>query len=123
MKIRLHLIFWIALALFVCTCGDISVGERETDEVAADDDTGAELTWENFGQSFFGSFCTRCHFSPPTNSAPFSLVTYGDVISHLDRIQIRAIEQRTMPPSAPIPADSDLEDLEIWIDAGAPEAN
>jgi hypothetical protein len=83
--------------------------------------TTGTLTYNNFAASFFSSYCTRCHTSPPQNGAPFSLATYNDVLLHIGRVRARATVTKTMPPSAPFPSDSERNDLQTWIDDGAIE--
>ncbi|MFT4752610.1 MAG: hypothetical protein ACI85Q_000142 [Salibacteraceae bacterium] len=57
-----------------------------------------------------------CHYS---TQAP-SLINYQEVIDNLDRIQVRALQERTMPPSGPMP-ECDHKKLTQWIADGAPE--
>jgi len=75
--------------------------------------------------------CAPCHH--PGESAPFSLLTYGDVKSHARQISY-TVQKRIMPPWLPGPADFELEgddrltEQEIalfqkWVDDGLREGD
>jgi len=75
--------------------------------------------------------CASCH--RPGDIGPFSLITYDDVRRHATQIA-SVTASRTMPPWKPLPgrgefqnerrlSDRELETLQQWIAAGAPEGD
>jgi len=76
--------------------------------------------------------CAPCHH--PGEAAPFSLLTYGDFRKRAKQIGI-VTRTRYMPPWLPLPdhggpflgdrrlSDADLETIQDWIEAGAPEGD
>lgn len=58
-----------------------------------------------------------CHYTGV--QAP-ALTNYDEVKANLERIQVRALEERTMPPSGPL-STCDHNQLTQWIADGAPE--
>ncbi len=86
----------------------------------------AELTYENFAQDFFSSYCARCHSSELSgadrNGAPVGRDwDQLEVIRQFpDSIRNRTFEQANMPTSAPFPSDEERQQLADWIDCGAP---
>ena len=67
------------------------------------------VTWENWGESFFLTWCSSCHAQSATDrqDAPESIFfdSEKDVVLWLDRIQVRVIEQQTMPVGGGISTD------------------
>ncbi len=92
---------------------------------------GTSLTYQNFGQGFFTSYCTRCHSSTLSgdarNGAP-----EGDDWDSLERIRDEADEidefagaegdkvHTQMPPNPPNPSDEERRKLSEWLACGAP---
>src|SRR5213075_2779268 len=75
--------------------------------------------------------CAGCHH--PGESAPFDLLTYGDVKKHAREI-VEVTGQRVMPPWLPEPGYGDfvgerslsaaeIQRLRRWVEQGAPEGN
>jgi hypothetical protein len=66
------------------------------------------------------SKCDSCHSNPPRSGAPFALVTYSDVQSHLSQVS-GAIALGSMPPfGSPALTASEKAALQTWISSGAP---
>lgn len=73
--------------------------------------------------------CTSCHSRPPVNGAPFSLVTYADLVAFSSAYSGQTIAQRcvsrmqsnTMPPGGGATA-AQIQAIQSWIDQGLPEA-
>ena len=88
------------------------------------------LTYENFGASFFESYCLRCHSSSlvtpeERSNAPLGINydTLEGVRAVADRIRVRAGVSGTMPPlfePVPRPSQAERDQLVEWIDAGTP---
>jgi tetratricopeptide (TPR) repeat protein/mono/diheme cytochrome c family protein len=77
------------------------------------------------------SNCSSCH--RPGESAPFSLLTYDDVVSHRQQI-VDATQSRYMPPWPPEPghlpfhserrlSDDQLAKIAKWVQTGAAEGD
>jgi len=83
------------------------------------------LTWENFGDPFFRSWCTGCHASTLSEEsrreAPLELNfdSLDGVRSNIDLIWLRAAdENQTMPPAGG-PPHPERELLGEWLACGA----
>ncbi|HMJ12187.1 MAG TPA: hypothetical protein VK524_12270, partial [Polyangiaceae bacterium] len=87
--------------------------------------SGSELTYENFGQPFFLSWCSGCHAEDLTESeragAPPSLNfdELSTIRGHNERIVERAVTHKTMPPAGGPPED-ERQRLGEWLACGAP---
>lgn len=77
------------------------------------------LGWSDVSQ-LFDIYCNTCHADPPTGGAPFPLIGYSVVSAYLERIQVRSIERRDMPPGG-IQDPDDLALLKRWLAEGGPE--
>lgn len=61
---------------------------------------------------------SNCHGGPQSPS----LTGFQNVLGNIDRIKVRAIEDRTMPPLSEQPlSECEINQLEAWINSGAPE--
>jgi hypothetical protein len=67
----------------------------------------------------FQSKCTRCHSSPPTGGAPFSLVSYADAKSHAT-VSVAAMSRGSMPPSGTLATSAEIQTVQSWINANYP---
>jgi len=98
------------------------------DDPLPDPDTTCEesvLSYDNFGDPFVRNWCTGCHNSDlaedmrqgsPTN---VNFDTRAGILVWRERVQLRAIEQATMPPTAG-PGDDEKALLAEWLACGAP---
>lgn len=83
------------------------------------------LTWTSFGEPFVRSWCTGCHSSAlgeaDRQGAPLGvdLDRLDTVRAYSERIAVRAVDQRTMPPAGG-PSAQDLDRLDEWLACGAP---
>lgn len=77
------------------------------------------LTYDNQIKVLINVTCaTRgCHY---TGSQAPALTNYQEVLANLDRIEARALQERTMPPSGPL-STCKHNQLTQWIADGAPE--
>ena len=84
-------------------------------------DTAADVTWEDWGEGFMRTQCQGCHASTTENrfGAPADVVfdTEADVIAWRDRILVRTVDERTMPPAGGVD-DIDLQVRETWLRCG-----
>lgn len=97
---------------------------------AADNSNCDELTYENFGQAFFQSYCLRCHSETRVgdiarNDAPVGINydTLEGVREFATRIRLRAGELGDMPPlllPGPRPSEQERVQLIRWIDCDTP---
>jgi hypothetical protein len=87
-------------------------------------------TWENGVRDFMATHCVSCHQNPPQEEAPegFRFDKYdrqegGDGLLGAYEmsiaIQIRVVEEGSMPPLAPLDAEGRAF-LAEWIEAGSP---
>ena len=74
---------------------------------------------------FMRTWCTPCHHTElegpdrPLGSERVNLDTYDLVITHLDRIEARALgDTPTMPPGGG-PSAEELAQLELWLECGS----
>ncbi len=85
-------------------------------------DGGTQLTYDNFGASFFASYCNRCHASAQ-HGAPssFQFNTLDQIHAHAARIFERAAgPNTTMPPGSDDPPLDQRDQLAEWLACGAP---
>lgn len=61
---------------------------------------------------------STCH-APGNSSGLLVIENYTQVRDKLDRIQARAIIERTMPPTGPL-SPTEINILKCWIESGAP---
>ena len=89
------------------------------------------LTYASFGQSFFGSYCQRCHASTVTgaarNGAPADHVfdQVEDIrllAEHIDELAAAGptVVNTEMPPDAPTPSEAERRQLGEWLACGTP---
>ena len=84
-------------------------------------------TYHNVGAPYMMTWCTSCHHIDVQSGEragadlDVNLHSYHDVLTHLDRIQARALsEPATMPPAGG-PSDIEKQRLREWILCGAPQ--
>lgn len=94
----------------------------------------AQSTQLNYSQHIapiLYAHCTRCH--RPGEVAPFSLLTYDDVVQHGITVQY-VTSTRYMPPWKPDPGyqhyldentltDNEISQIKNWVDGGMPQGN
>lgn len=83
------------------------------------------LTYENFGQDFFDTWCQSCHAAAQTNrnGAPDDIFfdTRDDIYRLRTQIYAQAAGTNSSMPIGPHgPPDSDREKLADWLACGAP---
>lgn len=86
---------------------------------------GTTLTYDNFGQTFMGSWCQGCHAAAVLDrqGAPPAYVfdTHAQVQRWADRIYARSAGTNdSMPPGPVDPPDAARDQLEEWLACGAP---
>ena len=78
-----------------------------------------ELNWDNFGDAFFHTWCRSCHSAdaPQRFDAPegVDFDTIDEVRAYKDRVQVRVIDEHTMPLGGGISQD-ELDTLQIYLD-------
>ena len=93
--------------------------------------TTQTLTYANFGQAFFSTYCQSCHASTVTgaarNGAPDDHVfdQVEDIrlnTEHIDELAAGgpAAVNLVMPPAAPRPTEAERRQLGEWLACGAP---
>jgi uncharacterized membrane protein len=111
------------------TCGLWWLVSCDGPTPTATGDTGAPLDctgldWDSVGAPFVFTYCTGCHATTSANRggapAGVDFDTYAGVIEWLERVEVRAVELRNMPPTGG-PPEYELEQFGDWIRCGAPE--
>jgi hypothetical protein len=112
-----RLLFFTVMAIAMNSCyydnGDdlypVDPNDCQTDSLTYDNQIGVliNLTCSTRG----------CHY---TGVQPPALTNYQEVIANLDRIEVRALQERTMPPSGPL-SQCEHTQLTQWIANGAPQ--
>jgi cytochrome c5 len=93
--------------------------------------TTQTLTYANFGQAFFDSYCQRCHAStvtgPARMGAPadhvFDMVQDIQLLSHhIDELAAAGPDavNTEMPPDGAKPTEAERRQLGEWLACGAP---
>lgn len=79
----------------------------------------ANLTYDTDVKSIFDKSCavSGCHI---VGAQLPTLETYNDVKNNLNRVEIRALIEKSMPPTGPLNS-CDQNKLTQWIADGAPE--
>lgn len=107
-----------------------SSGADTGTSTGADPCADSIVTWENFGESFFLTWCTGCHHSALPSAeracAPCgaNFDTHAGASERAQIVKLRVLDWETvqgvtpMPPAANLPED-DLALLREWIDCGA----
>ena len=106
----------LAVALSACVDTAVTIDEVPCPEA------GTQLTYEQFGAQFLGTYCNTCH-ATSKNGAPgaFRFDSVADVRAHADRIFIRAAgPNTTMPPGPNDPPLDERDQLAEWLACGAP---
>ena len=89
------------------------------------------LTYENFGQSFFDTYCQTCHASTvtgadrkdaPTDHTFDTVQMIRQMRAHIDRNAAAgpAAVNTKMPPEDPKPTEAQRRQLGEWLACGAP---
>ena len=124
---------WLALAcalVFSVGCDDDDHDEEGT-PTASVCPTTQTLTYANFGQAFFDSYCQRCHASTVTGAARMDAPTNHifDMVQdiqlnadHIDELAAAgpAAVNMEMPPNGAKPTDTERRQLGEWLACGAP---
>ena len=104
---------WTAAAF-----GLVFLGCSDHTDTASICDDDLPLTWDNWGDGFFASYCRSCHSESTKQryGAPDS-VDFDDVEDvqlWAERIHVRTIAEQTMPPGGGV-LEEDLEFLSQYL--------
>ena len=103
----------ILLVLSLLSCA--GEGDRFAEGELSEAET---VTWLDV-EPIFTAECAGCHDDPPKLGAPQALKTYEEVVPWLNRIRVRSLEVRDMPPGGLRAEGADVL-IEEWIAQGAP---
>ncbi len=109
----------------------VACGDKNTDDTASSttDDTGSmadcddvyDLTWDNWGSSFFATYCDSCHAaaSPNRFGAPEYATFDTEEEARNWQVAIRetVLEDESMPLGGGVYED-DLFLLDVYLDCG-----
>lgn len=126
---KITTLFFLLVLLHSCTYDKYEVPEPATPPPADTTQTGTALTrCDSLNVTYSATVkpitdnncaISGCHAAGSGNG---DFTTYAGLKAKVDNgsFKKRVIEDKTMPPSGPLPA-SDIEKLQCWLDAGAPE--
>lgn len=79
----------------------------------------ASQTYTTHIKSIIDSKCatSSCHVAGAQSP---DLSTYQGVVNNIARVKVRAIDDKTMPSAAPLPA-CEINKITAWINAGKPQ--
>ncbi len=134
-SMNLHPLRTLFLLAATAACGSSAGDDSDHEEAGVPTEsvcpTTQTLTYENFGQDFFDSYCQRCHggtvAGADRNGAP-SDHTF-DTVEHIrtfaDHIDERAAAgpagvNTIMPPEGEAPTEAERTQLGEWLACGAP---
>lgn len=94
--------------------------------------SGSTLTYTNFGQTFMGTYCLRCHNEALTGDArhdapsDVNFNTLAGILKEKTDIDSQAgagatVTNTEMPPDGDKPSVDDRKKLAEWLACGAPE--
>src|SRR5262245_13356993 len=120
-----------ALVFSSVSCHDDHEHELEGTPTQSTCPTGSTLTYANFGQAFFTSYCQRCHASTVTGAARmgapddhiFDMVQDIQLnTEHIDELAAAgpASVNKQMPPNGAAPTEAERRQLGEWLACGAP---
>ena len=84
-------------------------------------------TYSNVGQPFVATWCTSCHHSElpgdqrPAGTEGVNLEDYDQVVTFLERIELRALSENPSMPPAGGPTEEEIFRVQEWVACGAPE--
>ena len=98
------------LTLLLACAGPGDSASSDNSAACAD---APDVRWDNWGHGFFLTYCGACHSSGSANrnGAPedVNFDTEADVVAWKDRIQVRVLDESTMPMGGGVyPEDLDL---------------
>ena len=93
-----------ALALAAAACGDSDDGGEIPANIA----------------TILNQNCADCHGDPPVDGVPYPILTCNDVIAEFDLIQNRINNEAAPMPPDGLMADGPRNELNEWLDDGAP---
>ena len=106
--------FLVFTLLPACSPDAADAGAPTCDTAAA----ALSVTWDNWAEGFFVSYCQACHASdtPNANGAPAGVHfdTVAEARALAERIRARVLDDQTMPPAGGVLAD-DLRLLDAWL--------
>lgn len=141
MSLAIRILFGSALVMgaVAAACGGATTNSANPDGTNPGDDSGSGTAGTPTGlpcdvATVIATKCASCHGSPPTQSAPMSLMSYDDLVApsssdpsqtNAQRMLVR-MQQASAPmppkPNAPATAD-DIAAVQNWINAGMPKGS
>ncbi|HEY8377484.1 MAG TPA: hypothetical protein VIK91_13405 [Nannocystis sp.] len=121
---------WMTVILAL-TLAPACEGEEEATPSGAVCPNDSTLMWENFGQAFMTTYCTRCHATTLTGAARqgapgdhnFEAVELvREQAEHIDWTAAAGPDRvnTAMPIGAPTPTEEERRKLGEWLACGAP---
>lgn len=104
-----NLTYALLLSIFLFNCSS----DNNDDDLIP-----TTITYDGTIKSIINTNCTQCHGSTPSNGAPFSLTTYGQVSGRIDRIIDRTNNTANPMPPSGLMASENRALIQQWKDDG-----
>jgi uncharacterized membrane protein len=82
--------------------------------------TAENVTYKNFGATFFASKCNACHAAGGAGSSQFVFSGYNSVKDNADRIRNAVLVARVMPQGGSL-TETERTLLDAWFKRNLPE--
>lgn len=116
MKLTINRILVILILAIMYNCSSSS--DEDTTTTTPTDE---KVTYDQDIKSIINTNCLGCHSDPPTNEAPFPLVTYNDVKNNasliLTAISKETGEESAMPPVGRL-SQTTIDTVNQWVEDG-----
>lgn len=117
-RITYSLMFTFFLAIFAPGC---KYDKEEILNPNNNNPSNCATVPATFNADILPLFTTKCAIAgchDATASGGNTFQSYNQISSVKDRIHIRAVVQKSMPPTGPLP-QTDIDKIKCWIEAGA----
>ncbi len=112
-----NLIYTVLASTVITNCSS-SDSDDLTPKPDPDPTPTEKVTYSNDVKAIIDNNCVRCHGNPTANGAPFSLTTFDNAKSRIDRILNRINNaSNPMPPNG-LMAQGLRDNIQKWKDDG-----
>lgn len=115
------LVLGLLAAVVFTSCSKDSADDPSPNPPPGGGTVNAEnVTYKNFGASFFASKCNACHAAGGAGSAQFVFSGYTSIKNNSDRIRNAVLVARTMPQGGSL-TEAERSLLDAWFKRNLPE--
>ena len=111
----------MTLLLLLLACGDKESAADDSEARPASCDSAPGVTWDNWGDGFFATYCRACHSAntPARMGAPESINfdTEAEVRAQTDLVRSAVLERESMPVGGGV-YEEDLYLLDVLLTCG-----